>query len=89
MLLTLVEKIAGRFAVDGGATTVRSGDYVTIRPKHIMTHDNTGAVIPKFMSMGASRIADPSQPVFASQTLNAPEKRDTAMLTEFLVSSAI
>jgi homoaconitate hydratase len=30
-----------------------------------MTHDNTGAVIPKFKSIGASRIADPRQPVFA------------------------
>src|SRR5437899_7507821 len=30
-----------------------------------MTHDNTGAVIPKFKQIGATRIADPAQPVFA------------------------
>jgi homoaconitate hydratase len=30
-----------------------------------MTHDNTGAVIPKFKQIGASRIHDPRQPVFA------------------------
>ena len=60
---TLVEKIAERHAV--GAGSVKSGDYITIRPKHVMTHDNTGAVIPKFRSIGASRIADPKQPVFA------------------------
>jgi homoaconitate hydratase len=30
-----------------------------------MTHDNTGAVIPKFKQIGAITIADPAQPVFA------------------------
>ena len=30
-----------------------------------MTHDNTGAVIPKFKSIGATRIAGPRQVVFA------------------------
>jgi homoaconitate hydratase len=38
---------------------------VTVRPAHVMTHDNTGAVLPKFRSIGAERVADPSQPVFA------------------------
>jgi homoaconitate hydratase len=66
MGLTLVEKIAGRHA-DGVApgTQVRSGDFVSIRPRHVMTHDNTGAVIPKFKQIGATSIADPAQPVFA------------------------
>jgi homoaconitate hydratase len=66
MGLTLVEKIAGRHA-DGLApnTVVRSGDFVSIRPRHVMTHDNTGAVIPKFKQIGATAIADPAQPVFA------------------------
>jgi homoaconitate hydratase len=30
-----------------------------------MTHDNTGAVIPKFRSIGATKVANPRQPVFA------------------------
>src|SRR5881398_3813687 len=30
-----------------------------------MTHNNTGAVIPKFKQIGATSIADPAQPVFA------------------------
>src|ERR1700716_18418 len=30
-----------------------------------MTHDNTGAVIPKFKQIGATKIADRAQPVFA------------------------
>jgi homoaconitate hydratase len=66
MALTLVEKIAARHA-DGLApgTQVLSGDFISIRPRHVMTHDNTGAVIPKFKQIGATSIADPAQPVFA------------------------
>src|SRR5205814_2636065 len=63
MALTLVEKIAARHA-DGLAprAVMRAGDFVSIRPRHVMTHDNTGAVIPKFKQIGATAIADPSQP---------------------------
>jgi homoaconitate hydratase len=66
MGLTLVEKIAARHA-DGLAagTVVHAGDFISIRPRHVMTHDNTGAVIPKFKQIGATAIADPAQPVFA------------------------
>jgi homoaconitate hydratase len=66
MGLTLVEKIAARHA-DGlpKGSVVRAGDFVSIRPRHVMTHDNTGAVIPKFKQIGATKIADPAQPVFA------------------------
>jgi homoaconitate hydratase len=66
MGLTLVEKIAARHA-DGLAAgaVVRAGDFISIRPRHVMTHDNTGAVIPKFNQIGATAIADPAQPVFA------------------------
>jgi homoaconitate hydratase len=66
MGLTLVEKIAARHA-DGLAagTVVRAGDFVSIRPRHVMTHDNTGAVIPKFKQIGATTISDSAQPVFA------------------------
>src|ERR1700686_2714010 len=66
MGLTLVEKIAARHA-DGLPTgaVVRAGDFISIRPRHVMTHDNTGAVIPKFKQIGATKMADPAQPVFA------------------------
>src|SRR6202795_586571 len=66
MGLTLVEKIATRHA-DGLAAgmVVRAGDFVSIRPRHVMTHDNTGAVIPKFKQIGATAIANAAQPVFA------------------------
>ncbi len=69
--LTLVEKLATRHSVglptDGCA---RSGDFVMVRPRHVMTHDNTGAVIPKFREIFRlaglpPKIADSRQPVFA------------------------
>ncbi len=63
---TVTEKIVQAHAVDLPADhEVRAGDMVTVRPAHVMTHDNTGAVIPKFRSIGATRVADPTQPVFA------------------------
>ena len=62
----LVEKIAQAFAVDLPADhEVHAGDYLSIRPAHVMTHDNTSAVIPKFASMGAAKVKDPAQPVYA------------------------
>lgn len=69
--MTLVEKIATRFAVGlAPEQVVRQGDFVTVRPKHVMTHDNTGAVIPKFKQIVAAagtpaKIRDAHQPVFA------------------------
>ncbi len=62
----LVEKIAENYGVGLPAGhVVRSGDFLSIRPAHVMTHDNTSAVIPKFESMGATRVFNPRQPVFA------------------------
>jgi len=62
----LVEKLAQRHAVDvEPGHVVAAGDLLSIRPAHVMTHDNTGAVIPKFRSIGAVRVAAPGQPVFA------------------------
>ena len=62
----LIEKIAQKYAVglDDGQF-VYSGDYLTIKPAHVMTHDNTGAVIPKFRGIGAEKVLNPRQPVFA------------------------
>lgn len=60
----IIEKIAQRFAVglDDGVV-VNSGDFISIKPAHVMTHDNTGAVIPKFKSIGATKLANPRQVV--------------------------
>lgn len=71
MALTLIEKLATRHAEGLGAGGVaRSGDFVIIRPRHVMTHDNTGAVIPKFREIfkaagKPAKIHDAHQPVFA------------------------
>lgn len=63
---TLIEKIAQRFAFGLQPDhTIRAGDYLSIRPIHVMTHDNTGAVIPKFISIGASKFANSRQVVNA------------------------
>jgi homoaconitate hydratase len=65
MAQNLIEKIVQRFAVDlDKGQEVHSGDYVSIRPAHVMTHDNSGAVIPKFKGIGATKVANPRQIVF-------------------------
>lgn len=50
-----------------GPEPPRAGDFVTLRPKHVMTHDNTSAVIPKFHAIAGreSPVADRLQSVFA------------------------
>lgn len=64
MSQTLIEKIAQKFAVGlSPEHEVHSGDYLSVRPAYVMTHDNTGAVIPKFKSIGASKLANPRQVV--------------------------
>jgi homoaconitate hydratase len=64
MSQTTVEKIAQKFAIGvENKQKVHSGDFISIRPAYIMTHDNTGAVIPKFKSIGAQKLANPRQVV--------------------------
>lgn len=65
MSQNLIEKIVQKFAVglDEGQV-VNSGDIVSIKPAHVMTHDNTGAVIPKFKGIGATKLANPRQVVY-------------------------
>ncbi len=66
MAHNLVEKIAQKYSIGlKPDQEVHSGDYIAIRPAHVMTHDNTGAVIPKFRGIGAKKMANPRQPVFA------------------------
>ncbi|KAL7950683.1 homoaconitase [Trichoderma barbatum] len=59
---TLTEKIVQRYATDlPSGKKVKSGDYVTLRPERIMTHDNSWPVALKFMQIGASKIHDNRQ----------------------------
>ncbi len=76
---TLIEKIVQRYATRLSAgQRVRSGDYVSIVPAHILTHDNTSAVMIKFNAFwnkpsgtaagngvsGEPTVHNPKQPVF-------------------------
>ena len=64
MSQTLIEKIAQKFAIGlDPEHEVHSGDYLSIKPAYVMTHDNTGAVIPKFKSIGAKKLFNPRQVV--------------------------
>jgi len=64
MSQTLIEKIAQKYTAGLDKDhEVHSGDYLSIRPAYVMTHDNTGAVIPKFKSIGASKLYNSRQVV--------------------------
>lgn len=63
---TIVEKIAQSHMTEGPKRPLRVGDFVSIRPFHVMTHDNTAAVMKKFKAIGATGIFDPTQPVFTA-----------------------
>lgn len=62
---TIVEKIAQAHLAEGPKRPLRAGDFVSIRPHRVMTHDNTSAVMSKFKGIGAKKIHDPKQLVFA------------------------
>ncbi|CAG8557005.1 2161_t:CDS:2 [Scutellospora calospora] len=58
----LIEKIVQKYAQDlFPGQKLKSGDFVTIQPEHVMTHDNTAAVRT---NIGAQKIKFPNQAVF-------------------------
>ncbi len=62
---TIVEKIAQSHLAEGPKRPLRTGDFLSIRPHRVMTHDNTSAVMSKFKGIGAKKIHNPGQLVFA------------------------
>ena len=62
---TITEKIAQAHLAEGPNRPLRTGDFVSIRPHQVMTHDNTSAVMSKFKGIGAKKIHDTRQLVFA------------------------
>jgi homoaconitate hydratase len=62
---TVVEKIGQSHMAEGPSRPLRAGDFLSIRPHRVMTHDNTSAVMSKFKGIGAKKIHDPKQLVFA------------------------
>ena len=62
---TIIEKIAQKHMAEGPKRALRAGDFLSIRPHRCMTHDNTSAVMSKFKGIGAKKVKDPRQMVFA------------------------
>jgi len=62
---TVVQKIAQAHLAEGPKRPLRTGDFVSIRPHRVMTHDNTSAVMKKFQTIGAKKVHDSKQLVFA------------------------
>ena len=62
---TITEKIAQSHLAEGPKRPLRTGDFVSIRPHRVMTHDNTSAVMSKFKGIGAKKVLNPQQLVFA------------------------
>ncbi len=63
---TIVEKIAQAHMAEGPGRPLRAGDFLSVRPYHVMTHDNTSAVMKKFKAIGAKKVHDPAQPVITA-----------------------
>ena len=63
---TIVEKMSQTHMAEGPHRPLRAGDFLSIRPDHVMTHDNTSAVMKKFKAIGASKVYDSRQPVFTA-----------------------
>ncbi|OXB41775.1 hypothetical protein B1J92_K10978g [Nakaseomyces glabratus] len=58
----LTEKIVQQYSVGlAPGKRVHSGDYVSIKPAHVMSHDNSWPVALKFMNLGARTVKDPRQ----------------------------
>lgn len=58
---TLCEKIATLHRRRGPERPLRAGDVVSLRPRHLLTHDNTAAVIDRFGLTGARTVRYPWQ----------------------------
>ncbi|KAG0677891.1 mitochondrial Homoaconitase [Pichia californica] len=58
----LVEKIVQKYAVGlPKDKIVHTGDYVSIRPAHVMSHDNSWPVALKFKGLGAKKVKNNRQ----------------------------
>lgn len=59
---TLTEKIVQRHSVGLEENQyVKAGDFVSLQPAYVMTHDNSWPTALKFISIGASKIRNPRQ----------------------------
>jgi homoaconitate hydratase len=94
MAQTVIEKIVQAHAVGlSSGQKVRAGDYVTLVPDHVMTHDNTSAVMGKFKGLGVPRIKNPRQPVFTLdhniQDLGEANQAKYKAIAEFATANGV
>ncbi|KAK9456951.1 hypothetical protein V1511DRAFT_495752 [Dipodascopsis uninucleata] len=60
----LTEKIVQKYSIGiPEGKVIHSGDFVTIKPEHCMTHDNSWPVAMKFKGLGAKSVHDTKQVV--------------------------
>ena len=94
MAQTVIEKIVQTHAVglDSGQE-VHAGDYVTLVPDHVMTHDNTSAVMGKFKGLGVPKVKNPWQPVFTLdhniQDLGEDNQAKYRAIAEFAAANGV
>ncbi len=94
MAQTVIEKIVQAHAVglDAGQE-VHAADYVTLVPDHVMTHDNTSAVMGKFKGLGVPKIKNPRQPVFTLdhniQDLGEDNQAKYKAIAEFAAANGV
>ncbi len=94
MAQTVIEKIVQSHAVGlKPGSEVRAGDYVTLQPDHVMTHDNTSAVMGKFKGLGVRKIRNPGQPVFTLdhniQDLGESNQAKYRAIAEFAAANGV
>ena len=94
MAQTVIEKIVQSHAVNLPAGhEARAGDYVTLTPDHVMTHDNTSAVMVKFAGLGAPGVKNPEQPIFTLdhniQDLGETNQAKYAAIAEFAADNGV
>ncbi len=94
MAQTVIEKIVQSHAVGLNENQeVHCGDYVTLIPDHVMTHDNTSAVMGKFKGLGVPGIKNPAQPVFTLdhniQDLGEDNQAKYKAIAEFAAANGV
>jgi homoaconitate hydratase len=58
---TITEKIAQSYLAEGPSRPLRTGDFLSLLPHRVLTHDNTSAVMSKFKGIAAKKIHNPRQ----------------------------
>ncbi len=88
-----IEKIIRAHVSENEAKNISVGDYVAVKPKHVMTHDNTAEVIVKFKTLKAGKIYDTTRPVIvldhASPAPNEKLATSQKEIREFLKTNGI